>query len=131
MVLNTSFHWRGPSILKIKRVIIIAHGQTGVLLKGLPLLGYMKTIKMIVLRSTISPALVCTQFIVARHGARTGGERLIFTTVAAAVMVVHIVGLFFYVVVVVVVVVVLGFLGSASTPCRNACCRCHANGTAS
>jgi hypothetical protein len=139
-----SFHWRRPSILKIERVIIIAHGQTGVLLKRLeervygdiivedgiqilrksrlhkciiswglvthiaylPLLGDMKTIKMIVLRSTFPATLAQSQFVVAGRGACTGGKGLIVTTVAAAVMVVHVVGAFFNVVVVVVVGVV-------------------------
>jgi hypothetical protein len=35
MVLETNFHWRGPSLIKFECVIVIAHGQTGVLLKGL------------------------------------------------------------------------------------------------
>jgi hypothetical protein len=98
-----SFHWRGPSILKFERIIGIAHGQTGTLLKGLeeqlhgdaivkdgiqtlrnfrfhkciifwglvthiaylPLLGDVKTIKMIVLWSAIPAALVCAQFAIA------------------------------------------------------------------
>jgi hypothetical protein len=35
MVLGTSFHWSGPSILEFEWVIGIAHGQTRILLKGL------------------------------------------------------------------------------------------------
>jgi hypothetical protein len=112
MVLITSFHWRGPSILKFECVIGIAHGQTGIILKSLeeqvhgdiilkdgiqmlrnsrfhkciifwglvthsaylPLLGDVKTIKMIVLQSAIPTALVCTQYTVAERGTRAGAK---------------------------------------------------------
>jgi hypothetical protein len=34
MVLSTSFHWRGPSILKFECIIGIAHRQTGIFLES-------------------------------------------------------------------------------------------------
>ncbi len=68
----------------------------------LPLLGDVKTIKMIVLRSAIPAAPVCAQFIIAGIGTRAGDKKLVIATVAAAVMVVHVVGTFFNVVVAVV-----------------------------
>jgi hypothetical protein len=68
----------------------------------LPLLGDAKTIKMIVLQSAISAALICTQFVVAGHGTCAGDKQLVVATVAVTVMVVHIVGTFFYVFVAVV-----------------------------
>ncbi len=58
---------------------------------------------MIVLRSTISAALVHAQFVIAGRDAHMAGEQPVFATVAVAVMVVHVVGLFFNVFVVVVV----------------------------
>ncbi len=70
----------------------------------LPLLGDVKTIKMIVLRSAIPAAIVCTQFAIAGRGTCAGDKQLIVATVTAAVMVVHIVGVFFNVVVAVVCV---------------------------
>jgi hypothetical protein len=132
----------GPSILKFEYVIGIAHGQTGILLRGLvervhgdvivkdgiqilryscfhkciifwgfvthiaylPLLGDVKTIKMIVLWSAIPATLVCFQFAVAERGTRAGDKQLVGATVVAAVIVVHVVGAFFNVVVVVVCV---------------------------
>ena len=35
MILSTSFHWCGPSILKFELVFGIANGQTGIVLEGL------------------------------------------------------------------------------------------------
>ena len=61
----------------------------------LPLLGDVKTIKMIVLQSAIPNALVCTQFTVAECRTCAGDKQLAVATVAAAVMVVHVVGAFF------------------------------------
>jgi hypothetical protein len=61
----------------------------------LPLLGNVKTIKMIVLWSAIPAALVCAQFAVAEHGTCAGDKQLVVATVAAAIMVVHVAGTFF------------------------------------
>ncbi len=99
-------------MLKLKHVIGITHGQTGILLKGLeervhgvvivkdgiqilrnsgfhkciifwgfvthivyiPLLGDVKTIKMIVLWSVIPAAFVHAQFAIAEHGTRAGDK---------------------------------------------------------
>jgi hypothetical protein len=68
----------------------------------LPLLGDVKSIKMIVLRSAIHAALVHAQFAVAQSGTCAGDKQLIVATVVAVVMVVHVVGAFFNIVVVVV-----------------------------
>jgi hypothetical protein len=54
----------------------------------LSLFGDVKTIKLIVLQSAISAALVCAQFAVAEHGTHAGDKQL-DATMAAAVIVVH------------------------------------------
>jgi hypothetical protein len=75
----------------------------------LPLLGDVKTIKMIVLRSEILAALVHSQFVVDGCGTRAGDKQLVVATVAA-VLVVHVMGAFFNVVVAVVCAcLILGF----------------------
>ncbi len=56
----------------------------------LPLLGYVKTIKMIVLRNVIPAALVRAQFAVAGRVTCAGDKQLVVATVAAAIMVVHV-----------------------------------------
>ncbi len=67
-----------------------------------PLLGDVKAIKMIVLLSAISVALVCTEITVTECVTRGRDKQLAVATMAAAVMVVHVVGAFFYAAVVVV-----------------------------
>jgi hypothetical protein len=157
MVLSTSFHWHGPSILKFEPVIGIANGQTGIILEGLeegvhcdvivedgiriwinsrfhkciifwglethiaPLLGDVKAIKMIVLRSAISIALVCAEITVTECVTRARDKQLAVATMAAAIMVVHVVGAFFECSCC-CCSCLLGSLGSDGTCCRNACC---------
>jgi hypothetical protein len=68
----------------------------------LPLFGDVKAIKMIVFRSAISAALVCTQIGITEHGTRARDKQLVVATMVVAIMVVHVMGTFFYVVIVVV-----------------------------
>jgi hypothetical protein len=68
----------------------------------LPLLGHVKTIKMIVLRSAIPAALIHAQFAIAERGTHAGDKQFIVATVVVAVRIVHVMGTFFNLVVVVV-----------------------------
>ena len=98
-------------------------------LTHLPLLGDVKTIKMIVLWSAILATVVHAQFTVTECRTCAGDKWLVDATMAAAIMVVHIVRVFLTVVVV-CCFRVLDSSGSDSTTHRNTCCWRHANGMA-